>query len=140
MPATRDNVANAPIAAALTTENPQPVPAPAPTPVGPPPMTQVGLAGGVALSAGIIATILFFQATGMVRDKPAALGAAEAMQAAELLFAMALGALFLGEAWPLGIAAWGAALVVAGICAFAWLVSRPHRAPIAQVVPAEPHA
>ena len=108
--------------------------------VGAPPMTQVGLAGGVALSAGIIATILFFQATGMVRDKPAALGAAEAMQAAELLFAMALGALFLGEAWPHGITAWGAALVVAGICAFAWLVSRPQRAPIAQVVPAEPHA
>jgi hypothetical protein len=42
--------------------------------------SQVWLAAGVALSAGIIATILFFQATGMVRDLPAALGAAEAMQ------------------------------------------------------------
>ena len=39
----------------------------------------------VALSAGVIAKILFFQATGMVRDAPVALGAVEAMQAAELL-------------------------------------------------------
>jgi drug/metabolite transporter (DMT)-like permease len=107
---------------------------------GAPPMSQVWLAAGVAVSAGIIATILFFQATGMVRNHPAALGAAEAMQAAELLFAMALGALFLGEAWPRGIAAWGSVLVVLGICAFAWLVSRPGRPPIAQVVPGEPHA
>ena len=105
---------------------------------GAPPMSQVWLAAGVALSAGIIATILFFQATGMVRDLPAALGAAEAMQAAELLIAMVLGVLFLGEAWPHGIAWWGVALVIAGIGAFAWLVSRPTRAPI--VLPAEPHA
>jgi drug/metabolite transporter (DMT)-like permease len=105
---------------------------------GAPPMSQVWLAAGVALSAGIVATILFFQATGMVRDLPAALGAAEAMQAAELLFAMVLGVMFLGEAWPHGLAVWGACLVVAGIGAFAWLVSRPSPAPI--MCPEEPHA
>ena len=99
---------------------------------GAPSATQMGLAAGVALSAGIIATILFFQATGMVRDQPAALGAAEAMQAAELLFAMVLGVAFLHEAWPRGIALWGAALVVAGICAFAWLVARPAAGDIAR--------
>ncbi|NUS39306.1 MAG: multidrug resistance efflux transporter family protein [Lysobacter sp.] len=92
---------------------------------GAPPPAQVWLAGGVALSAGVIATILFFQATGMVRDLPAALGAAEAMQAAELLFASVLGALFLHEAWPRGVALWGGVLVVAGIIAFALLVARP---------------
>lgn len=92
---------------------------------GAPAWPQVLLAGAVALSAGVIATILFFQATGMVRDNPAALGAAEAMQAAELLFATALGVWWLGEAWPHGIALWGAALVVAGIAAFAWMVARP---------------
>ncbi|RZA22400.1 MAG: multidrug resistance efflux transporter family protein [Lysobacteraceae bacterium] len=92
--------------------------------VGPPSIGQVGLAAGVALSAGVVATILFFQATGMVRNNPTALGAAEAMQAAEVLFAALLGALFLGEAWPQGQALLGAALVVAGIALFAWVVAR----------------
>ena len=91
---------------------------------GLPPAGQVWLAGAVALSAGVIATILFFQATGMVRDNPAALGATEAMQAAELLFATVLGVAFLHEAWPRGIAVWGAVLVVLGIVAFALLVAR----------------
>jgi drug/metabolite transporter (DMT)-like permease len=91
---------------------------------GIPSAAQVWLAGGVALSAGVVATILFFQATGMVRDNPAALGAAEAMQAAELLFATVLGVVFLHEAWPRGIAMWGAVLVVLGIVAFALLVAR----------------
>jgi drug/metabolite transporter (DMT)-like permease len=103
-----------------------------------PTLAQVQLAAGVAVGAGIIATILFFQATGMVRNHPAALGAAEAMQAAELLFAMALGAMFLGEAWPGGIASVGACIVVAGILGFAWLVSRPWPVPVP--VPADPHA
>lgn len=93
--------------------------------VGAPSLTQVWLAVGVALTAGIVATVLFFQATGMVRDQPAALGAAEAMQAAELLFAIALGVAFLGEALPRGSALWGAALVVVGIVLFAWLAARP---------------
>ncbi|HST45276.1 MAG TPA: multidrug resistance efflux transporter family protein, partial [Luteimonas sp.] len=92
---------------------------------GVPDMAQVWLAGGVALSAGVVATILFFQATGMVRGQPAALGAVEAMQAAELLFASVLGAWWLHEAWPRGLSLAGAALVVAGIVAFAWLVARP---------------
>lgn len=91
---------------------------------GPPPLAQVELAFGVALSAGVIATILFFQATGMVRNNPTALGAAEAMQAAEVLFASLLGALLLGEAWPQGQALWGALLVVVGIALFAWVVAR----------------
>jgi len=92
---------------------------------GAPPLSQIALAAGVALSAGVIATILFFQATGMVRDNPVALGAAEAMQAAELLFATVLGVWWLHEAWPRGIALWGAALVVLGILAFSWVVARP---------------
>jgi len=85
---------------------------------------QLGLALGVAVSAGVIATILFFQATGMVRNHPVALGAAEAMQAAELLFAMLLGVMFLHEPWPQGSAIAGAAMVIGGIIAFAIVVSR----------------
>jgi len=99
---------------------------------GLPSASQVWLAGGVALSAGVIATILFFHATGMVRNNPAALGAAEAMQAAELLFATVLGVTFLHEPWPHGIALWGALVVVAGIVGFAWVVARPQTL--------EPHA
>jgi len=63
---------------------------------GPPTVAQVWLGAGVALSAGVIATILFFQATGMVRDRPLALGAVEAMQGAEVVFAVLLGVLLLG--------------------------------------------
>lgn len=91
---------------------------------GPPPTSQLLLAAGVALFAGTIATILFFQATGMVRDDPAALGAVEAMQAAELLFSTLLGVAFLGEAAPQGAAAFGALLVVAGIVGLGVLVGR----------------
>jgi drug/metabolite transporter (DMT)-like permease len=107
------------------------------TKAGAPPSAQVWLAGGVALGAGVIATILFFQATGMVRAHPAALGAAEAMQAAELLFASVLGAVFLHETWPRGIALCGAALVVLGIVAFAALVARPTVAVQARVLRSE---
>src|SRR3546814_20081287 len=60
----------------------------------------------------------------MVRDNPVALGAAEAMQGAELLFATAIGVAFLPAAWPRGIAVRCAVLVVLGIVAFAILVVR----------------
>lgn len=92
---------------------------------GAPAMSHVWLAAGVALFAGVIATVLFFQATGMVRDQPLALGAAEAMQGAEVVFAVLLGVLLLGEHWPSGSALLGAGVVIAGIAAFAWVVARP---------------
>ena len=90
---------------------------------GAPPLGQVWLAAGVALGAGIVATILFFQATGMVRNDPTALAATEAMQAAEILFATLIGVLWLGEAWPQGRALGGALVVVAGIVAFSLVVA-----------------
>ncbi|WAC18186.1 multidrug resistance efflux transporter family protein [Luteolibacter sp. SL250] len=93
------------------------------TQAGLPSPGQVGLAAGVALSAGVIATILFFEATGMVRDQPVALGAAESMQASELIFAMLLGVAFLNESWPRGVAMIGAILVILGIICFAMIVS-----------------
>ena len=92
-----------------------------------PPASQVWLAAGVALSAGVIATILFFQATGMVRDNPTALGAAEAMQGAEVLFAVLMGVAFLGEPWPGLHSRIGALLVIAGIGLFAWVVAHDAR-------------
>jgi drug/metabolite transporter (DMT)-like permease len=59
----------------------------------------------------------------MVRSNPTALGAVEAMQASEVVFAALLGAMFLGEPWPHGQALFGGLLVVAGIALFAWVVA-----------------
>lgn len=92
--------------------------------IGPPSLRETMLAGGVALSSGTIATILFFRATDMVRRQPAALAAVEAMQAAELLFATLLGVLFLGEAWPRGYALFGALAIIVGITLFGWISGR----------------
>lgn len=92
---------------------------------GAPEASHVWLAAGVALSAGVIATILFFQATGMVRNQPLALGGVEAMQGSEVVFAVLLGALLLGEAWPGRLSITGALVVIAGIIVFAWTVARP---------------
>lgn len=92
--------------------------------IGPPTAREALLAGGVALSSGTIATVLFFRATDMVRGDPTALAAVEAMQAAELLFATVLGASFLGEAWPHGFAALGALAIMLGIALFGWLSGR----------------
>ncbi|MEP6634740.1 MAG: multidrug resistance efflux transporter family protein [Luteimonas sp.] len=94
---------------------------------GAPTRGQIWLAGGVAIGAGIIATVLFFQATGMVRRHPTALAAAEAMQASELLFATVLGVIWLGESWPHGRALLGAVLVVLGILAFSVAAARATR-------------
>ena len=93
---------------------------------GAPSAAQVWMAAGVALSAGVIATILFFKATGLVRDNPTALAAAEAMQAAEIIFASVLGVMFLREAWPRGGALLGAAMIIIGIILFAWVAARSH--------------
>jgi hypothetical protein len=46
------------------------------------------------------------------------------MQAAELLFATVIGAVFLGEAWPHGFSAFGAAMIVVGIALFGWMSGR----------------
>ena len=90
----------------------------------PPSVGQVWLAAGVALGAGVIATVLFFQATGMVRNDPTALAAAEAMQAAEILFATADRRAVAGRAVAAGTRAGGAVLVVVGIVVFSLVAAR----------------
>jgi drug/metabolite transporter (DMT)-like permease len=92
--------------------------------IGPPAPREAFLAAGVALSSGVIATVMFFKATDMVGRQPVALAAVEAMQAAELLFATLLGVVFLGEPAPAGLAASGAVAIVAGIAAFSWISAR----------------
>ncbi|BDU21067.1 multidrug resistance efflux transporter family protein [Dyella sp. GSA-30] len=92
--------------------------------IGPPTGREIVLAGGVALSSGVIATVLFFGATDKVRSEPTALAAVEAMQAAELLFATVIGATFLHEAWPHGYSAIGAVAIIIGIALFSWISGR----------------
>jgi drug/metabolite transporter (DMT)-like permease len=92
--------------------------------VGPPTLRETLLAGGVALSSGVIATVLFFHATERVGRQPTALAAVEAMQAAELLFATAIGAVFLHEAIPGALPGTGAVAIVVGIVLYAWACGR----------------
>ena len=91
---------------------------------GPPSSMQLAAAFVVALVAGVAAMILFFQASGMVRSNATALGAVEAMQAAEVVLTALLGVLFLDEPAPTGLALCGLLVVVAGIAVFAWVVAR----------------
>lgn len=95
--------------------------------IGPPSWREIGLAGGVALSSGVIATVLFFHATEMVGRQPTALAGVEAMQAAELLFATVIGVIFLHEAVPGTMAAIGAVAIIVGIALFAWVSGREGR-------------
>jgi hypothetical protein len=89
--------------------------------IGLPSLREALLAGGVALSSGVIATVLFFHATERVGRQPTALAAVEAMQAAELLFATMIGAAFLQESFPGALAATGAIAIIVGIVLFAWI-------------------
>lgn len=94
---------------------------------GLPPLSQVASSGAVALSAGVIATILFFHATSMVRQDAMGLAAVEATQAGEILFSTLIGFLFLGDGLPGPLSAAGGVVVVGGIVAFSWLSARQRK-------------
>ncbi|MGF7089248.1 putative membrane protein [Kroppenstedtia sanguinis] len=69
----------------------------------------------VALSSGVIATVLFFRATDLVRGDQRKLSAVEATQSGEVIFA-ALGELILfPSALPSPLASVGMGLIVVGI-------------------------
>ncbi len=69
----------------------------------------------VAVFSGVIATLLFFQATDLVRGDPVRLGAVEATQAGEVLFSLAGEMLLLGALWPDPLSLAGLALVITGM-------------------------
>ncbi|MFD1394565.1 multidrug resistance efflux transporter family protein [Kroppenstedtia eburnea] len=82
---------------------------------GPPGESQIGQTFIVALSSGVIATVLFFRATDLVREDQRKLSAVEATQSGEVIFA-ALGELILfPSALPSPLAITGMGLIVAGI-------------------------
>jgi drug/metabolite transporter (DMT)-like permease len=66
---------------------------------GPPTTGQLWQSFIVAVSSGVIATVLFFQATDLCSNDPVKLAGVEATQSAEIIFVL------LGEMWLLSVAA-----------------------------------
>ena len=69
----------------------------------------------VALFSGVIATILFFKATDLVKDNPRQLAVIEATQSGEVIFTLLGGVLFLGDSAPDVLGLCGIAIVVIGM-------------------------
>lgn len=69
----------------------------------------------VALFSGVIATLLFFKATDMVKTDVRWLAAVESTQALEVVFALLGGMLFLGESMPDAAGFAGILLIIGGI-------------------------
>lgn len=69
----------------------------------------------VALFSGVIATLLFFQATDLVKHNPKQLAIIEATQAGEVLFTLLGGVLFLHDSLPTPTGMAGIAIVVIGM-------------------------
>lgn len=75
----------------------------------------------IALSSGVIATLLFFRATDLARAHATSLAAVEATQAAEVLFVLLGDVVLLGTPWPGRQAALGITLVLLGITTYSAL-------------------
>lgn len=69
----------------------------------------------VALFSGVIATVLFFRATDMVRDNPRHLAVIEATQCGEVVFTLLGGILMLHDKIPEPVGMAGIAVIVAGM-------------------------
>jgi hypothetical protein len=83
--------------------------------VDPPSMGQSIQSGLVAITSGVIATILFFQATDLVRGNMQKLGNVEATQSMEVLFALIGELILLKASFPSVISWTGMILVMAGM-------------------------
>lgn len=71
----------------------------------------------VAVFSGVIATILFFEATNLVRGDPKKLAIVEATQSGEVLFTLLGGILFLGDPMPSAAGFAGILIIVIGMVA-----------------------
>lgn len=71
----------------------------------------------VALFSGVVATVLFFRATDLVKTDPRKLAIIEATQCGEVIFTLLLGVLLLKDAVPGGISLLGILLILAGMTA-----------------------
>lgn len=82
---------------------------------GAPSLNAVTNTFAVALSSGVVATVLFFQATSMVAKHMPDLAKVEATQSMEVIFSVLLSCLFLGHAIPMGWQLAGLVIMVIGI-------------------------
>lgn len=82
---------------------------------GLPSSSQAGQSVIVALSSGIVATVLFFRATDMVRGSMSGLAAVEATQSLEVLFALLGEMLILASPLPSLLSWVGIAVIIAGM-------------------------
>lgn len=69
----------------------------------------------VALFSGVIATVLFFEATNLVKHNAKQLAVIEATQSGEVIFTLLGGVLFLGDPMPSVVGCIGIAVIVAGM-------------------------
>ena len=69
----------------------------------------------VALFSGVIATLLFFEATNTVRSNARQLAVIEATQCGEVIFTLIGGILFLGDPLPSALGFIGIAVIIAGM-------------------------
>ncbi|MFP5116319.1 DMT family transporter [Bacillaceae bacterium C204] len=83
--------------------------------VGTPSKGQLVQSGLVAISSGVIATILFFKATDLVRGNMQKLAAVEATQSVEVLFAVIGELILLHSVFPTQLSWWGMILVMVGM-------------------------
>jgi hypothetical protein len=91
---------------------------------GSPTGDQVWQSAGVALFSGVFATVLFFAATDLVKGNMQKLGAVEATQSLEVLFAVAGEILLLKGALPSLLSLAGMALVIIGMVMHSYVSSR----------------
>ncbi len=82
---------------------------------GPPSPGQTVQSLCVAFFSGVLATLLFFRATDLVRDNPRQLAVIEATQSGEVIFTLLLGVIFLHDSMPSPVSFAGIALIVAGM-------------------------
>ena len=82
---------------------------------GLPPVAQLSQSFLVALFSGVIATLLFFKATELVKHNVKQLAVIEATQAGEIIFTLIGGVLLLSDPIPSGLAVIGLVVVILGI-------------------------
>lgn len=95
--------------------------------VGPPAQGQVVRAFCVALISGVLATLLFFKATDLVKTNQRHLAVIESTQAGEVIFTLLGGILFLGDDLPDKLGVIGIILIVTGMILNSMISSSPKK-------------
>ncbi|PLT35543.1 multidrug resistance efflux transporter family protein [Bacillus sp. V5-8f] len=100
---------------------------------GPPAPGQIWQSAAVALFSGVFATVLFFAATDLVKGNMQKLGAVEATQSLEVLFAAAGEIIILSGDWPSAVSWTGMMLVILGMVLHSYVSSKPEKTMIQTV-------